>query len=181
MHWPWDPHSHVPIWIITPAPRNLGVTLVYRLYRWLYRTLLKALSPRKASSPWNLFCLSKTNLSFNSLLICSPSLLVFSMYSWGLGAGTKKAPSASTFNEAVKLGQKRGEGPRQPCGAWAAEPQDPGIRALGSRPLWKWALFFCALLCSQQQQVSWPMLGHWEIFIEWTMSLGFRLPWRLSW
>ena len=33
MHWPWDPHSHVPIWIITPAPRNLGVTLVCRLYQ----------------------------------------------------------------------------------------------------------------------------------------------------
>ena len=32
-HWPWDPHSHVPIWIITPAPRNLGVTLVCRLYQ----------------------------------------------------------------------------------------------------------------------------------------------------
>ena len=70
-----------PIQIITPAPRNPRVTLVCRLYEVIIQDLLKAVGPRKTSSPWNPFCLSKANLSFNSLLICSPSLLIFSMYS----------------------------------------------------------------------------------------------------
>lgn len=70
-----------PIHIITPALRNPGVTLVCRLYEVIIQDFAQG-----SGSPENIlslesFLLSKANLSFNSLLICSPSLLIFSMYS----------------------------------------------------------------------------------------------------